>query len=408
MSKRQWPDQYYKKFDFLHDEGLLRKPLLVAAERETTMDKKTARDLYKEFGRKCTKAGMSAEDFTTKVQETLAERKLEGPPSPQNWVDAACSVWTVTQVAKTIREKPVVAINDATRYGGLNPQSGEVPEAKIFELPEVLLVGGHISKPGPVRHEQLEESSESSEQGDIKSEERVRKTRRVITDTDGHEAATKLVGTLNTELRRICTTSPFGRICRMDREAELRGFIRDARVRAREFNSSELGRFHKVHVKLVPGMITADSERVAGELVVELRGLFAELQDAVDSCNVERIRDIAMTVKEFAPVFPQAQQDIITNAVKGARQAANTLAREVERKGREIAEVRLEIDSSPVNIARMKFLSLPVDEEGDLIVAESPVDKARFSAVKPDSEEAEDKPSISEGVQQRFAAVNGV
>lgn len=232
-------------------------------------------------------------------------------------------------------------------------------------LPEVLLVGGRISRSGPVFYEKDDESTKR-EQGIRITEQRRRTTTRTIKDVEGYEAATKLIGSLNTGLGRICVTSLFGRLCPLSKEDELRAFIKEARIDAKKHNESPAGQLHKVRVRLVPGFIAGDAERVAKGLVTEMQDLFSEMQTALDTADVKAIRDVCDRMREAAPVFKGQEQDKINKAITAARKMARKLVSEVEKKGRLVEEVKMEISTESVSRARMDFLALPSDYDADL------------------------------------------
>jgi hypothetical protein len=440
-------DRYYEeKLDLLRDEGIPlrrftstwpvdRKERDMQEQAEprdngvkfyTPEQKSKAREKYVQIATE-TQAAIDIEpkEFNARVGTRIKEVELDSK-DPHAWVTAAewvsqyciedeeriCKARAYKQrlraAVKPVRVKPAALPAVAppppkqeamkVQPASQQPTSQTINLEGIYELPEVLLVGGQISKPGDVRYERLDEDSTEKREGDIIKGERTRTTRRVIRDTEGHKAATELVGKLNNELRKICATSPFGRVCRVDREPALREFIKSARERALEHNQSVLGRFHRVEVNLLPGMITQDSERAARTLVKEMQGLFDEVQRGLDACDVEAIREAATRIKSLGTVFPASQQKALDAAVKGARRVARTLVREVEKKGRTIADVKRELDASPVSVARMKFLSMPSDAEADLKVEKAAPSK-RFDK-STDAGPVEVKPAVN---ANRFA-----
>lgn len=291
------------------------------------------------------------------VTETAPQQiELPAPPAPPPVAPAPTPAVDETPIATEPEPTPPMAEKKASLIN-----VAEDTEA----LPEVLLVGGRISRSGPVTYEKEGEDTKV-ERTVVTTEERVRTTRRTIRDLEGYEAAVKLIGQLNSGLSKICITSLFGRLCRLDKEQELRDYIREARILAKKHNDSALGRLHKVQVRLVPGFIAGDAERVAKGLVTEMQDLFTEMQGALDRNDVKAIRDVADRMREAAPVFKGKEQEKINAAIKSARKMARKLVSEVQKKGRLIEEVKMEVSTEAVSRARMDFLAMPSDFDADL------------------------------------------
>lgn len=156
-------------------------------------------------------------------------------------------------------------------------------------------------------------------------------------------------------LGEVCYRTSFGLVCAKEREPQLLDAATQIRQLVEQANLELNG--IRLHVSLVRGEIVSDDRAAAAEAILQdLAGFFTELQGAVEGCDVKKIRQTLATMRGVEQLLEPGQSETLQAAVKAAKHAAGQIAKEVEKKGREISEVVQELDLSAIDVARTMFL----------------------------------------------------
>jgi hypothetical protein len=273
--------------------------------------------------------------------------------------------------------------------------NGNRPKASkgLMRLPPSLLVGGSISVPGDVRYETLGEEVELLDEGDIQRRERTKTTKKIVRDPEGHEAAHQLAGRLRGQLKKLCQATPFGWMCRVDKEAEIDGFIAEAKAECKEFNANS--KYHFVRFSLIKGRIDSDDEAAARDIAYEMQRLFGEMRLALESCDVKRIRALAVKGLAIKPMLSDTDQTLVQDAIDSARAEARKIVKEVGVKGEQIETVKDEVDTSVVEVARLSFLDYEAPSE--MPSADRLVNEERYQLDTEESEPVEPPAPMDKG-----------
>ena len=233
---------------------------------------------------------------------------------------------------------------------------------KVLSFPPSIVLTGSIRVPGAVFYERLGEEGSTTEQDDgRKDSERIRTTRKIVTDLEERAAAEKLAIALRYQIACLARPTALGPLCPLDEEPLLLDAIDYCIERATEFNAT--ARYHHVVVGLVPVRMEGNDERSSRLLVLQMQELLAELQSAMEQLDAPKIKGALMRIRTVATIFPEQQQQQLIPALVAAQKLAATAKREVEKKGRDIEAVKAEMDLSPIQTARLAFLDLASPQE---------------------------------------------
>ena len=236
-------------------------------------------------------------------------------------------------------------------------------DKRLLTLPPAVLVGGSISvRSDGISYEKLDEKVEETSRVDgDKDVATVKTSRRHVRAAEELVRAQDTVRAIRVAMRKVCRSTVIGWISLQSQADDLRTFIEKSKEQAAEHNSGAT--HHKVRVSLVRAIIATDDERAAREIAGQVNDLLGEFKEALEAADIKAIRDVAVRAKNLSPILDTGDGSVFLSAVDAARRAANKIAKEVEKKGRALEDVRREIDLSPVEVARAAFLEFDGPEE---------------------------------------------
>jgi len=272
----------------------------------------------------------------------------------------------ITPTAETqVEPEPESKPKPKSESGGSNGSgSSKESSIKLLSLPHAIIVAGKVSVPGSVTYEQVKEEVSLFDVQGVKGRTSTRVTKRTVQANEGYEAANKLADDIRIALRRVCRSTPLGWLCRKENEAVLNNAIISAKQRAAEFNKTSL--CHFVRVSVIKTILLNDDGTAARELAFEMQQVLDKLKRAMDDCDAQRIRTVAVKVKSMAPLFDKKEEKAIRAAVEGARAFATKIIKETGTKQRPLTEVKKELDSSAVDTVRGIFAKFEVPHEMDI------------------------------------------
>ena len=162
-------------------------------------------------------------------------------------------------------------------------------------------------------------------------------------------------------LGQVCYRTSFGLICPKDQEAALK----DAVTKIRALIDQANGELTEIRLagSFVRGEIVTDDAELAEAISRDLRQFFQELQAALEACDVRKIRQTVAAIRGVDQLLEPKQSAALQAAVKASRKIASTIVQEVEKKGRQIAEVSQELDLSEVDVAAVMFIETTAPRE---------------------------------------------
>jgi len=267
--------------------------------------------------------------------------------------------------------------------GPASPASSAEPAKQLPLSKELILVTQEVSNPGDVTYRSLGHEQTDLEGSEVRTVQTVKTSQKIVKNPEEQDKARKLAGTIRGSLRGLGRVLLSGVVLvPKEDEEELDKMLADARKEASDFNSAARHHFVRVSTLKIP-LLSQDAD-VAKELTFTIQQSLGELRDALDKCDVKRIRNVAAQMKSLSRVLPDAEGSAVNRAVVNARSLATWANEELTKKKRSIEEVRRDLDLSPVDEIRMQFLEYDVADDAGAM--KTSVDSARFEELEMDEE----------------------
>jgi hypothetical protein len=227
-----------------------------------------------------------------------------------------------------------------------------------------LLVAVSISRSGGVSYarEKLEQTLVGNH------EVSVWKTTRDVPDVADVKKADAIASECRRKIAALCYRTAFGWIAPKEKEAELNQAWAEVRARVQQANAEEL-RTCRLTATCVKGEVVTDDHEAAEAILKDIGAFFAEVMEAINACDVKKIRQAVASMKGVDGLLDPAHSAALKAAVKQVKQVASILHKEVEKKGQEIAAVIKQLDLSPIDAAMVMF----IETEAPKAAALSPV-----------------------------------
>lgn len=213
-----------------------------------------------------------------------------------------------------------------------------------------LLIGATISQAGGVVRRQQVTGTERDGDREVKTWEVVRD----VADVGQLKLASKTVNRAKNVLRKVCYKTAFGWMCAKDREAALIEGL--TKIHAMVDDSNLKLDKCKVFAAFVRGEIVSDDKQAAQAIAKDLTSFFDTLQAAIKSADTKTIRQTVLQMKGMDALLPEGQSLALVKAMNTARKLATKIVVEVEKKGRQIDEVKAELDLTDIDTARAAFI----------------------------------------------------
>lgn len=233
-----------------------------------------------------------------------------------------------------------------------------------------ILLGVGIHRSGGVHYaRKILEEYESGE-GEVKEWNTVK----TIDDKKDLEDAERAASKLRRMVGKLCARTSFGYLCPLEKEGDLDDLLAEMRHEAREVT---LGlKTCALTVSFIKGRIAANDADAAKALTAEIGSFLTQLTDAIASADVKLIRHVLVEARGLDTLLAPAQSSLLQEAVAEAREAAKTIRKEMEKKGRSKELVVQGLALSAIDSARMCFLELAEVSEPSRLPS---VDASRFA-----------------------------
>ena len=130
--------------------------------------------------------------------------------------------------------------------------------------------------------------------------------------------------------------------------------------------------------------VTSDEEALARKITYDMQKMLDEVTSALEACDIKRIEAATKELKYKADgMAPGMMRGAVEAAVAQAREMRSFIKRETEKKRRSFDEVKLELDTSIVESARLMLETFAVPEE---IEAGVVVESGRLAGLVSDDE----------------------
>lgn len=202
-------------------------------------------------------------------------------------------------------------------------------------------------------------------------------TERTIADPEEYEAAVKVRTKIQGVVRRICTDSAFGMLCREDNEPALNAAIEEAYRLAEEFNSSAA--LTRVSFGIMKGRIAADDVEAVKAINSEVRGLMRDMEDGIRNMDPAAIRAAAQKARDVGNMLTPQTAASLRIAIDASREAARKITKAVK-AGEQAA---YEVDQAAIRqITEQRVAFLDLGEQGEI---ESPSITGRALDLAPET-----------------------
>lgn len=222
---------------------------------------------------------------------------------------------------------------------------------KLTLKPSVL-IGLAIRRTGAVRYERVEGNLEKEGEREVKTWTTTRRTD-ALSELKESES-------LASECRRLVRSVAYpmavGLVCPKDREKDLDTVIAHIKAKIAEANVNWTQA--RLSSAIVKAEIATDDQEAAKALTMEMSTMLGDLLTSLEECDVKKIRATVASMKGLDSLLPEIQSETLKKALQTARKVASTVVREVEKKGRDIESVKLELDLSPLDVARTMFVEV--------------------------------------------------
>lgn len=224
--------------------------------------------------------------------------------------------------------------------------------AERLSIKPSVLLGKSISRAAGITYQRtlLDESEKGG------TESRRWETLRVIPNVDEFKASGALVAECNRALMKVCVKTAVGLLCSKDNEKALDDTV--AEIRSMIETANETYATVRISAAFVKGVIESSDDEAAKAITQDIQGFLANLYDAIEKCDVKKIRQTVLSMKGIDTLLPSVESEKIKAAMMAAKKVAKTIVAEVEKKGREITEVKQEFDLSEIDVARIAFVEI--------------------------------------------------
>jgi hypothetical protein len=285
---------------------------------------------------------------------------------------------------------------DSTPKGGSNgpkppakaPAGRQVDGENLMPLDgeKMLLVIQQVSNPGDVAYMRLDTQHEQRTDAEgTESAITTRTSRKIVKNPKEEQAAKQLAGKLRQPIRKLGRVLITGVVLVPKAEEEqVKALIEKGRKQCTTFNSKAKHHFLRYDTYILP--VESDDAQIAKALAYEVQRMMDSLVEALDECNVSKIRNVAAQIKTFEKALPDAQSEMLGSAVINARGMASSMRDLIREKKKDIDTVRKMVDTSSVVQIRAQFLEYAAPEE--MAEARSSVEAARFADMSTGSDDA--------------------
>jgi hypothetical protein len=229
----------------------------------------------------------------------------------------------------------------------------------------------------------VEVSTEITDRGDVQDQSTRKTTIKRVLDIAEYEASMRLMGRARKALRQWGQNLVNGVVLvPMAREENILAQIEQCEGEFAAFNAT--ARTHRVRMYADPIKVESEPERASREIATNLQELIIDMKYALEACDVEAIRKAAYAAGSFAKIVDVVDNDgennaqFLRDAVQTAQKAASYIRKQLDLKEMTIEQIKAEIDTSPVEQARVRFLqyAAPVEVEA------SQVDSQRWESIQ--------------------------
>jgi hypothetical protein len=219
-----------------------------------------------------------------------------------------------------------------------------------------LLIGASISRTGGLTNSRMLLDESLDGQHEVKKWE----VTRDVPNLEELQKADAVASECRRMLSKVCYRTGFGTVCPKDREGELVTIFKEIRVTIDNANVTLVG--CKLSASFVRGEITTDDQEAAKAIGADISGFLQTLADAIGKADVKAIKQTLLQMKGIEQLLPVGQSETLTKAINQARTVAKTIAAEVVKKGRQIEDVKTELQTADIDLARAAFLEVDLGE----------------------------------------------
>lgn len=192
-------------------------------------------------------------------------------------------------------------------------------------------------------------------------------TTRHIDDPAEHAKATRVRSEARTLITKVCTTTAFGLLCPLAKQADLDAAVAQARELCDLHNVGAQSTTVRIYV--LRGQIAASDEEAARAIASEVETLLARMAQGIKAGDAGEIREAANQVKQVSAILDEAGAAKLQVGIEAARKAA----RELTKAAKDGEEPKgLETQLAAVEMSRFAFLDVDAAPVGVRVESAEP------------------------------------
>jgi hypothetical protein len=293
----------------------------------------------------------------------------------------------------------------------------------IRNLPPSALVAVDISRRGGCHYTHRNEIVEATAAGGLV---KTYDGEVALDDPIEYKAASKIQGKVKRAFSGLGVHSAVGIICPADRLDAISKLDGELSAMVAEFNGA--ARFTRLDYTCLTFSVEGDNVKILGSMLDGLGDKLVELEKALKSLEPQNIRQVLAGMTGYLEMLPTEAQEVLGNALKGAKRTADTISRgslRLKRLDAKLAELapgqdalealeRLQGESATREMTlRARAIQKVIDEKGEVVdkiekvkteIDSVPVSLARFVCMR-EVEIVPESTEVAAEVLARFAGM---
>lgn len=293
----------------------------------------------------------------------------------------------------------------------------------IRNLPPSALVAVDISRRGGCHYTHRNEIVEATAAGGLV---KTYDGEVALDDPIEYKAASKIQGKVKRAFSGLGVHSAVGIICPADRLDAISKLDGELSAMVAEFNGA--ARFTRLDYTCLTFSVEGDNVKILGSMLDGLGDKLVELEKALKSLEPQNIRQVLASMTGYLEMLPTEAQEVLGNALKGAKKTADTISRgslRLKRLDAKLAELapgqdavealeRLQGESATREMTlRARAIQKVIDEKGEVVdkiekvkteIDSVPVSLARFVCMR-EVEIVPESTEVPAEVLARFAGM---
>jgi hypothetical protein len=215
-------------------------------------------------------------------------------------------------------------------------------------------------------------------QKDGKEETSIVKSTKTILDIDEFKESRQLRRQLKSKLLKLGFQTSIGIIVNQANIEKVGEIKKEIDNEIKEFN--EYSEYIRMKLRMPIFHFTGDNEAAVSVVLDDLNETLGLMKEAVEAADFKAIRNVAKKLRNYDTILPEDAAQRVVEAVASAKKQAKKFRRRLEKEGDSLEQVQKDIDTSPIDIARLMLIDDSSEEnEVDISALNQADTENRFS-----------------------------